>query len=214
MRDLIPRKTSLNNRLVTRSFFQGFDTKSDTNSMIALSLFQRRRCNRAHRFFRPRKPASCAATTLLQAPRIRVRAPRPGALPQPRFRQEISGPRLRPIVQSIPPLRTIPCTCFPRCRDSTGRQGTSVNSRVFSTTAYRPPSASIFRVSVPRMSSPPETCANGLPSCSESPSANPGCVDRRDATRQRRALDRATVGIIDNDFRRAVSWNDPNFSLS
>lgn len=44
-------------------------------------------------------------------------------------------PRFRPSVQEMASPLTIPAICLPRLRSSTGRQGTSVNSRLFSTSA-------------------------------------------------------------------------------
>jgi hypothetical protein len=53
--------------------------------------------------------------------------------------QEMPSPRLRPIVQLIPPVsRMMPDTCLPIAFSSTGRQGTSVKSRAFSMSAYFP----------------------------------------------------------------------------
>ena len=54
-------------------------------------------------------------------------------------------PRWRPSVQEMVSPRAIPDTCLPRLRSSTGRQGTKVNSRLFSITAKRPLARSSLR---------------------------------------------------------------------
>jgi hypothetical protein len=59
---------------------------------------------------------------------------------------DIDGPlRCRPSVHEIVSLLAIPETCLPRLRSSTGRQGTSVNSRLFSIAANRRLASSIDR---------------------------------------------------------------------
>jgi len=59
------------------------------------------------------------------------------------------------MVQEIPSPRTMPETCLPRWRSSTGRHGTSVKSRALSTTAKRPLAVFFYGVGQWRGGEPP-----------------------------------------------------------